>query len=162
VHAPDARVVFAADVAFVGSTPVMWVPTHPGPVERWLRALDTVEALEPRVVVPGHGPVTDVAGLAPLREYWSYLDGVARRRLAAGASPRVVAREVVTSTDYAAQPFGRWDCPERAVINVHTIDRHRRGAGAPRGPAVVGILAAVGRLAAELPGRAPASLHPPG
>ena len=157
VHVPDARVVFAADVAFLGSTPVMWV----GPLEGWLRALDTVEALEPRVVVPGHGPVSDVAGLTTLRDYWAHLEAAARPRLAAGASPAVVAHEIVTSDDYQAQPFGRWECPERALINVHTIDRHRRGAGPPRGPAVVRILAAVGRLAAELPGHAPAALHPP-
>ena len=41
VHVPDARTVFAADVAFIGSTPVMWV----GPFDRWLRALDVIEAL---------------------------------------------------------------------------------------------------------------------
>lgn len=157
VHVPDARVVFAADVAFVGSTPVMWV----GPLEGWLRALDTIEALEPEVVVPGHGPVTDVAGLATLRAYWAYLDAAAAPRLARGSSAQAVAREVVTSDEYSAQPFASWECPERAVINVHTLDRHRRGGSEPRGPAVVGILAAVGRLAAELPGRAPAALHPP-
>jgi hypothetical protein len=65
---------------------------------------------------------------------------------------------VITADGY---PFGDWDCPERAVINLHTIERHRRGASAPRGPQVVLILAAVGRLAADLPGRAPAALHPP-
>jgi cyclase len=157
VHVPDARVVFAADVAFVGSTPVMWV----GPLEGWLRALDTIEALEPEVVVPGHGPITDVAGLQPLREYWAYLDAAARPRLARGLTPTAVAREIVMSEEYSAQPFANWECPERAVINVHTLDRHRRGASEPRGPAVVRILGAVGRLAAELPGRTPAALHPP-
>jgi glyoxylase-like metal-dependent hydrolase (beta-lactamase superfamily II) len=157
VHVPDARVVFAADVAFVGSTPVMWV----GPLDGWLRALDTIEALEPEVVVPGHGPVTDVAGLVTLRAYWAYLDAAARPRLAGGVAARAVAREIVTSEEYSAQPFAGWECPERAVINVHTLDRHRRGGSEPRGPAVVAILAAVGRLAAELPGRAPAALHPP-
>jgi cyclase len=158
VHVPDARVVFAADVAFVGSTPVMWA----GPLENWLRALDAIEALEPQVVVPGHGPVTDLAGLEALRAYWTHLEAAARPRLAAGASPDAVAREIVTSEDYAAQPFSGWDCPERAVINVHTLQRHRTGGSEPRGPGVVRILAAVGRLAAELPGRAPAALHPPG
>jgi cyclase len=158
VHVPDARVVFAADVAFVGSTPVMWA----GPLEGWLHALDTIEALEPEVVVPGHGPVTDVAGLATLRAYWEYLEAAARPRLAADVPARAVAREIVTSQDYSTQPFARWECPERAVINVETLDRHRRGRSEPRGPAVVAILAAVGRLAAELPGRTPAALHPPG
>jgi hypothetical protein len=46
------------------------------------------------------------------------------------------------------------------VINIHTLHRHMTGGSEPRGPAVVRILAAVGRLAAELPGRAPAALHP--
>jgi glyoxylase-like metal-dependent hydrolase (beta-lactamase superfamily II) len=149
VHVPDARVVFAADVAFVGSTPVMWA----GPLEGWLRALDTIESLEPQVVVPGHGPVTDVEGLGELRAYWRYLDKAARRGLR--------AREIVTSDDYAAQPFAGWDCPERAVINVHTLARHRHGGSEPRGPGVVRFLAEVGRLTAELPGRPPAALHPP-
>jgi cyclase len=158
VHVPDARTVFAADVVFVGATPVMWA----GPLENWLGALDTIEALEPEVVVPGHGPVTDVAGLATLREYWTYLEAAARPRLEAGGKPNEVAREIVTSPDYAAQPFGDWDCPERAVINVHTLHRHRTGGSEPRGPGVVRILAAVGRLAAELPGRAPTALHPAG
>jgi cyclase len=157
VHVPDARVVFAADVAFIGSTPVMWA----GPPEGWLRVLDAIEALEPEIVVPGHGPITDLAGLATLRAYWTYLDAAAGRRLAGGLAPNVVAREIVTSDEYAAQPFAGWDCPERAVINVHTLDRHRRGGPEPHGPAVVRILAGVGRLAAELPGRAPAALHPP-
>ena len=156
VHVPDARVVFAADVAFVGSTPVMWA----GPLDGWLRALDTIEALEPEVVVPGHGPVTDVAGLATLRDYWAYLDAAAQPRLARGMAATAVAREVVTSAEYSAQPFAGWECPERAVINIHTLDRHRRGGSEPRGPAVVRILSAVGRLAAELPGRTPAALHP--
>jgi len=157
VHVPDARVVFAADVAFVGSTPVMWA----GPVEGWLRALDVVESLEPEVVVPGHGPVTDLDGLATVRAYWTFLDAAARRA-ADAATAATVAREIVLSDEYSAQPFAGWDCPERAVINVHTLDRHRRGGPEPRGPAVVRILAAAGRLAAELPGRAPAALHPPG
>jgi hypothetical protein len=74
--------------------------------------------------------------------------------------PTAVAREIVTSDEYAAQPFADWDCPERAVINVHTLHRHRSGGSEPRGRGVVRILADVGRLAAELPGKAPAALHP--
>ena len=142
VWVPDARVVFAADVAFIGSTPVMWA----GPVENWLRALDTIEALEPVAIVPGHGPVVDAAGLEPLREYW--------RWVSAAVTDGRSAREIVTAADY---PFGDWECPERAVINVRTM--RRRGAE-PRGPGVVRILAEVGRLAAELPGRRPRVLHP--
>jgi glyoxylase-like metal-dependent hydrolase (beta-lactamase superfamily II) len=148
VHVPDARVVFAADVVFLQSTPVMWA----GPLENWLRALDTIAALDPEVIVPGHGPVTDVAGLEPLRAYWTYLESAARRR--------PDARAIVHSDEFAAQPFAGWECPERAVINVHTLQRLRRGGAEPKPPAVVRIVAQVGALAAELPGRSPKVLHP--
>jgi glyoxylase-like metal-dependent hydrolase (beta-lactamase superfamily II) len=148
VHVPDARVVFAADVAFIASTPVMWA----GPLENWFKALDTIQALDPRVVVPGHGPLTDPNGLEEVRAYWTYMESAARRRRA--QSPEAAAREIVTSDEYA---FGDWECPERAVINIHTL---RRTGKEPQGPAVVRILAAVGRLAAELPGRTPTALHP--
>lgn len=142
VWVPDARVVFAADVVFSGTTPVMWA----GPVENWLRALDTIAALDPVAIVPGHGPIIDVAGLEPLRAYWHLLP----EAVAAGRS----AREIVTAADY---PFADWECPERAVINAHTL---RRTGAEPRGLGVVRILAEVGRLAAELPGRSPTALHP--
>ena len=64
------------------------------------------------------------------------------------------------SDEYGAQPFADWECPERAVINVHTLERHRRGGSEPKPPAVVRIMAQVGALAAELPGRFPTALHP--
>jgi cyclase len=148
VHVPDAGVVFAADVAFIGSTPVMWA----GPLENWFKALDTIQALDPKVVVPGHGPLTDPDGLEALRAYWTYLESAERRRRS--MSPEAAAKEIVLSDEYA---FGDWECPERAVINVRTL---RRTGKEPKGPAVVKILAAVGRLAAELPGRNPRALHP--
>ena len=133
VWVPDARVVFAADVAFIGSTPVMWA----GPLENWLKALDTIEALQPVKIVPGHGPIIGVEGLEPLRAYWRHMESAAR----SGRSPR----EVVLADEYA--PFAGWDCPERTVINLHTL---RRSGPEPQGPARLRILAAVGRLAAEL------------
>jgi glyoxylase-like metal-dependent hydrolase (beta-lactamase superfamily II) len=145
VHVPDARVVFAADVVFLGSTPVMWA----GPLENWLRALDTIAALEPEVIVPGHGPLTDLAGLDEVRAYWTYLESASRRR--------PDARAIVHADEF---PFGDWECPERAVINVHALQRHRRGAPEPKTPAVIMIMERVGRLAAELPGRFPSVLHP--
>jgi glyoxylase-like metal-dependent hydrolase (beta-lactamase superfamily II) len=148
VHVPDARVVFAADVVFLQSTPVMWA----GPLGNWLRALDTIAALDPAVIVPGHGPVTDIAGLDEIRAYWTYLESAARRR--------PDARAIVRSDEFAAQPFAGWECPERAVINVHTLTRLRRGGAEPKPPAVVRIMVQVGRLAAELPGRSPKALHP--
>jgi hypothetical protein len=45
-----------------------------------------------------------------------------------------VARELVLGDEIAARGFADWLDPERAVINVRTIDAHRRGAVRPPGP----------------------------
>ncbi|MBV9123131.1 MAG: MBL fold metallo-hydrolase, partial [Planctomycetes bacterium] len=66
VHVPDARLVFAGDILFLGSTPVLWE----GSVANWLTALDRILALEVDQVVPGHGPVGDGADIDPLKGYW--------------------------------------------------------------------------------------------
>src|SRR4051794_11288837 len=83
VFVPDARVVFAADVLFVGCTPIVWA----GPVERWQAALDTLLGLEADVYVPGHGPVSGRAEIEALRAYWSWLEPAVRERHARGLSP---------------------------------------------------------------------------
>ena len=130
VHVPDARTVIAADILFIGVTPVMWS----GPVERWLAALERLIDSGAETFVPGHGPVCGIAEIERLGDYWRWLESAARRRLASGASPAVVARELVLGEEIAARGFADWLDPERAVINVRTIDAHRRGVVRPPGP----------------------------
>ncbi len=119
VHVPDAGVVIAADILFIGVTPVMWA----GPVDNWIAAIDRILELEPAVIVPGHGPPTDVAGARLLQRYWRYVDAAARRRFAAGRSPREAAAEVLQGEEFRDGPFAEWDNPERLAINMHTIRR---------------------------------------
>jgi cyclase len=63
VHVPDAGVLFAGDILFMGDHPVMWS----GPVDNWVTACDHIIHSGASVVVPGHGPVTDPAGVATFR-----------------------------------------------------------------------------------------------
>lgn len=130
VHVPDARTVLAADILFIGVTPVMWA----GPVERWLAALERLIDSGAQTFVPGHGPVCGIAEIERLSHYWRWLESAARRRLAAGTSPAAVARELVLGDEIAARGFADWLDPERAVISVRTIDAHRRGVARPPGP----------------------------
>jgi cyclase len=130
VHVPDARTVIAADILFIGVTPVMWT----GPVERWLAALERLVDSGAQTFVPGHGPVCGVAEIERLADYWRWLEAAARRRLAGGASAGAVARELVLGDEIAARGFTAWLDPERAVISVRTIDAHRRGGVRPPGP----------------------------
>ncbi|MEX2196791.1 MAG: MBL fold metallo-hydrolase [Thermoleophilaceae bacterium] len=143
VWVPDARVVFAADVMFVGITPVMWA----GPVGRWIAALDRIEALDAAAVVPGHGPVCGLDEVRALRTWWTEIDEAAQLHFAEGRSPLQAAREIVA----AGGDWTSWDGPERVVISVHTIYRHLSlDAGGVSPLQRIRIFAEVGALAAEL------------
>lgn len=141
VHVPDARTVIAADILFIGVTPVMWA----GPVRNWLAALELLIDTGAEVFVPGHGPICGIAEIERLCDYWRWLEAAARRRLAGGDSPSAVAREVVLGDEIAEHGFAEWLDPERAVINVRTIDAHRRGAA--RAPAPRDVVDAFSRMA---------------
>jgi glyoxylase-like metal-dependent hydrolase (beta-lactamase superfamily II) len=108
VHVPDAGIVFAGDLMFVEVTPIMWV----GPVENWLGGLDRIIELDPRVVVPGHGPVTDLEGVRQMRRYWEFVGPAVR----AGQSAAEVLRSLPSE-------FSGWDNPERIAVNSAIIAR---------------------------------------
>ncbi|MFZ0042995.1 MAG: MBL fold metallo-hydrolase, partial [Solirubrobacteraceae bacterium] len=127
VHVPDADTVFAADVMFVGVAPVMWA----GPTENWIRALDRISQLAPKVVVPGHGPISSLDDVALLRDYLSWVQAEAETRLVAGESVYDTSRALVFSDEYRSSPWSDWEGPERIVVTVATIDRRRRETSGP-------------------------------
>jgi glyoxylase-like metal-dependent hydrolase (beta-lactamase superfamily II) len=133
LHVPDAGVVFAGDLLFVGVTPIMWV----GPVENWLAGLDRIIDLGPRVVVPGHGPTTDLDGVRAMKRYWEFVAAAVRE----GRTPREIIRSL-------PEAFDDWDDPERIAVNAAIV---ARGAG-PRVPDHVRmrLIAQMGKLAREL------------
>jgi cyclase len=130
VWVPDARVALAADILFIGVTPIMWA----GPVERWIAALERLLELGAERFLPGHGPVCGPDEVRRLLDYWRWLDRAARQRLDAGSPPSEAAREIVLGDEIAELGFADWLAPERAVVSVATIDAHRRGAAKLPGP----------------------------
>jgi len=60
VHSPADHAVFTGDILFIGGTPIVWA----GPLSNWIAACDLILGLDVDTVVPGHGPVTDKAGVA--------------------------------------------------------------------------------------------------
>ncbi len=125
VHVPDARAVVAGDVMFVGIHPVMWA----GPSENWVAALQRILDADPHAVVPGHGPPCGREEVRTLQAYMSWLQEAASTRLVGGRQPNQVALEVARSAEFRDAPWGAWRGPERMVITIATIDRHRRGVG---------------------------------
>src|SRR5438093_8951481 len=74
VHLPAARVVFTGDVLFRLCTPIVWEGTF----DRWIAALDRIVALEPAVIVPGHGPLCRVEGPKEMKAYLQYVRAESR------------------------------------------------------------------------------------
>jgi glyoxylase-like metal-dependent hydrolase (beta-lactamase superfamily II) len=99
----------------------MWA----GPVDRWPAALERLLDTGAETFVPGHGPLCGRAEI---------------ERLARGRRTRARPRR----RDRRPGVLGV-EQPERAVINVRTIDAHRRGVAQP--PAARDFVDAFARMA---------------
>jgi len=121
VYVPEDRVVYTGDILFVDGTPIMWA----GPVENWIRACDDIIGRDVDVVVPGHGPITDRAGVAVMRDYLAFVDAETSKRHAAGLS----AEEAVF--DIALGDYESWGDFERIAVTVNTIYRGLDGDTSP-------------------------------
>ena len=113
VHLPDARTVFCGDILFIGGTPIIW----DGPVANWIGACDTILGFDCDVIVPGHGPLTDDAGVLAVRDYLAFVEEECRARRAAGQD----AEEVIAEIDLG--PYREWGEWERIAANVHAVYR---------------------------------------
>ncbi len=148
VHVPDAKTIFTADILFIGSTPVMWA----GPVENWIAALDRILEMDVETIVPGHGPITNKAGVQQVKAYWEYTSTQLRQCFDAGMSAQAAAHKTVLAAEYAQQPFGNWNSPERMMTNAHTLYRQWRGETKPPSiPTLINTLRKQALLAHELP-----------
>lgn len=112
-YVPAYRVVYTGDILFIEGTPIAWA----GPVANWIKACDRVMALEVDAIVPGHGPITDKAGVKRMRDYLVYVEREARKRHAAGMTSWDAAQDI------ALDSFAAWQDPERIAVTVDTIYR---------------------------------------
>lgn len=113
-HVPSASTVFTGDICFIEGTPIMWA----GPIGNWIGTCDLIiDELRPDVVVPGHGPVTDVDGVRRMREYLVFVDEQARARHEAGMSLDEAVHDI------ALGEFAGWIDRERLAVNVDSVYR---------------------------------------
>jgi cyclase len=112
-YVPANRVVYTGDILFVDGTPIAWA----GPVSNWIKACDRIVALDAGVIVPGHGPITDKAGVKRMQDYLVLVDRETRRRHAAGMTSWDAARDI------ALGEFGSWEDAGRLAVTVDTIYR---------------------------------------
>ena len=136
VYVPEDRTIFTGDILFIEGTPLMWA----GPVANWIKACDAIIDLAPDVIVPGHGPLTDLKGVRAVQDYLRYIERETRARFDAGLSVREAA------LDIALGDYDRWLDAERIAINVDTLYREFSGrAGTPDTIALFGLMAEVQR-----------------
>jgi glyoxylase-like metal-dependent hydrolase (beta-lactamase superfamily II) len=118
VWLPEERVLFAGDLVEERCFAIFpYFPPDDADVdgEAWLRVLEQLEALEPRVVVPGHGAVGDASTIAAAREYIAQLRDETRELAAAG----VGVEEAVERLDAAMRErHPDWVQPEWIAFGV--------------------------------------------
>lgn len=103
VFVPSTGVLYAGDLLFIGGTPISWA----GPISNWIRACDRMLALEPSLVVPGHGPVIPAAGITQVRDYLEFVRDEATARYAKGMSPEDAMRDISLGRFAALDEKGR-------------------------------------------------------
>lgn len=124
---PERSLLFAGDVVFNGGTPF----ALGGSVGGWLDALDTMEALAPATIVPGHGRVCGPEILPKIRAYIEFVLENAAKGLEAGIAPLELARGLDLG------PFAELLDPERLVPNLHRAYAELQGE--PRGKPLDGV-----------------------
>ena len=113
----DERILFTGDLCFFGVTPL----ALQGLLSSWIVALDDLIALEPTVVVPGHGPVGGVADIVVVRDHLAALLAHGRAAVASGAT----LDDALASFD--AGPVAEWLEAERAAVNLERAMQEARG-----------------------------------
>lgn len=111
VHVPHAKTLYAGDLLFIGGTPISWA----GPISNWVTACQFMLDLEVDTIVPGHGPVTDKAGVQAVMNYLQFVEHEAGKRHNAGMSPDQAMRDINLGR------FGELDERGRLAQNVLAV-----------------------------------------
>ncbi len=118
---PSERLVYTGDILFIEGHPILWA----GPVQNWIDACDYIEGLDPALVVPGHGPITDLRGVRAVRDYLVYIRDEARKRYDAGMPVLEAARDI-SLADYDS-----WGDAERIAVNTSVLYKEFAGDDSP-------------------------------
>jgi cyclase len=152
VYVPEDRIVYTGDIVFFTNTPVLWA----GPSSNWVKALDTILAMDVDTVVPGHGPITDKSGVAKTREYLVYVEQESRKRFDAGLSMEEAIQDI------SLGEFESWGGVERIVVNVdHHYARFRGEEPTHDLGKLMALMAPYALRARRKRGGASPEIHPP-
>ena len=112
---PERRVLFAGDLVFHRGVPLF------SSAAGLRTALHNLAALDPDVIVPGHGGVCGPEAVEEALSWLDYVEALAQEGIRTGASPLEVAR----TADFG--PFEGWIEHERIVSNLHQLYARHNG-----------------------------------
>lgn len=107
LHLPNDGILFSGDLVVTGRHPFMGGGGNP---HDWLRMLLRMQdELDPEIIVPGHGPLTDGDQLPFLRQYLSETERLVAQAIRAGASLDE-AKQLPAPAPYSDWPgVGGWE-----------------------------------------------------
>jgi glyoxylase-like metal-dependent hydrolase (beta-lactamase superfamily II) len=114
---PESRVLLAGDISFIGVTPLA---VH-GLLSGWIEAIDTLLALNPAVIVPGHGAIGSCHELRMQRDYLAALYRMGQRVVEENLS----LEDALAAFD--AGPVAEWIEPDRTVLNLERAIQEVQG-----------------------------------
>ncbi|MGW6625954.1 MBL fold metallo-hydrolase [Nocardia sp. NPDC055002] len=129
VWLPHQKVLFTGDIAMAGVTPFVQM----GSVAGSLAALDSLRALQPDVVVPGHGPVGGPEILDATTDYLCWLEEQADIGISAGLTVLELAAQI------SLGEYAELRDSERLVPNLHRAYAEADGAD-PGDPLDLGLM----------------------
>lgn len=76
------------------------------------KILDLIIALDPEVIVPGHGPVCGLEGAMEMKAYLDYVREESSRFFQRGMSSLEAAKRIDLG------PYSAWNAPARVYLNI--------------------------------------------
>jgi glyoxylase-like metal-dependent hydrolase (beta-lactamase superfamily II) len=127
VWLPEKRIAFTGDIVFAQR--LLGIPPKQGLA--WIRALEYLrDKLQPAVIVPGHGDVTDVAtAMRDSYDYLVFLRDSAQRALESGAFDPVEATQELDQSRFSYL-HNYSDTPFRSRNALHMAEEVFEAAGA--------------------------------
>jgi glyoxylase-like metal-dependent hydrolase (beta-lactamase superfamily II) len=104
IYLPDANLIFTGDIAETRFFPIM--PDADSSADRWVGVLRELEALQPEIVVPGHGAVGSAEILIAVRLHIEVLRDRVRELAAAGESQQAITALLIPAITAV---YSGWD-----------------------------------------------------
>src|SRR5437773_6621622 len=129
VWLPQSGVMHAGFVGYIGRHPDIRPDYSHGTTAGMLKQLEVLSALQPRVMVPAHGPLGDAKDLHALTDYLLSARRKVRGMMAGGLSLAAIIK------DFHMNEYKGWDRENHFEWLAETLHRELRG----EGPQIVAI-----------------------